>query len=358
PQMRDLQYLITDGRTFFHEEKRHLTPKIERIGSHSLGYRIHSSDPDGHYRLEKEVVAAPHLPVILEHTRFLRTDGSTDPLGLYVLAAPHLGGGGRGNDGYVVETAGREFLAAEAQGTAMAIGSTAPFRRLSTGYVGASDGWTDLKENYRMDFEFDRAPGGNVALMAEVPVDLNPEFTIAVAFGRGLPSAVTSLLQALGEPYVRHRHRFLEQWERPCRDILPLKVRTSDQGTLYHASYSTLLAHEDKTFAGGFIASMSIPWGNAKGDEDRGGYHLVWTRDLYHTAIGLLAAGDKETPLRILIYLAASQQSDGGYPQNFWLNGEGYWQGIQLDEVSFPILLAYRLEKAHGLRHFDPYPMV
>ena len=31
PQLRDLQYLVTDGKTFFHEEKRHLQSKSEQI---------------------------------------------------------------------------------------------------------------------------------------------------------------------------------------------------------------------------------------------------------------------------------------------------------------------------------------
>jgi len=31
--------------------------------------------------------------------------------------------------------------------------------------------------------------------------------------------------------------------------------------------------------------------------------------------------------------------------------------GIQLDEVAFPILLAWQLHEARALREFDPYPM-
>ena len=61
---------------------------------------------------------------------------------------------------------------------------------------------------------------------------------------------------------------------------------SSDEGVLYRTSRNLLLAHEDKTFAGALIASASIPWGNAKGDEDLGGYHLVWTRDLVNSALG------------------------------------------------------------------------
>ncbi|MEX2382593.1 MAG: glycoside hydrolase family 15 protein [Opitutales bacterium] len=106
------------------------------------------------------------------------------------------------------------------------------------------------------------------------------------------------------------------------------------------------------------IASLSIPWGEARGDDDIGGYHLVWTRDMVNSATGLLAAGNAETPLRALIYLTCSQLTDGGFHQNFWINGDSYWTGIQLDEVAFPIILAWRLHEAGALRDFDPCPMV
>ena len=52
---------------------------------------------------------------------------------------------------------------------------------------------------------------------------------------------------------------------------------------------------------------MSIPWGETKGDNDLGGYHLVWVRDLVQSATALLATGQTSTPLRALIWLAALQ---------------------------------------------------
>src|ERR1051326_1270485 len=79
---------------------------------------------------------------------------------------------------------------------------------------------------------------------------------------------------------------------------------------------------------------------------------------MVNSASSLLAAGDCLTPLRALIYLAASQQEDGGFAQNFWIGGEPYWTGIQLDEVAFPILLAWRLRTQNALQELDPYPMV
>ncbi|HII41121.1 MAG TPA: glucan 1,4-alpha-glucosidase, partial [Thermoplasmata archaeon] len=159
-------------------------------------------------------------------------------------------------------------------------------------------------------------------------------------------------------PFAQHRERYIEQWKRACLHFHPLEKFSGDNGALYHRSRELLLAHEDKTYPGALIASLSIPWGEAKGDEDLGGYHLVWTRDMVNSATGMLASGDLTTPVRALIYLACSQHDDGGFSQNFWINGDPYWSGIQLDEVAFPIMLAWRLHKNGALRDFDPLPLV
>src|SRR5258706_12902780 len=90
------------------------------------------------------------------------------------------------------------------------------------------------------------------------------------------------------------------------------------------------------------IASLSIPWGDGKSDDELGGYHLVWTRDMVKCVTALLAVGDFSTPLRALIYLAMAQREDGGFYQNFWIDGRPHWRGIQMDEVAFPVLLAWR----------------
>jgi glucoamylase len=358
PQLRDLQFLVTDGESFFHEEKRHLRSATERLSRHVLGYRITNADPEGRYSLVKEVLSDPHLPCLLVNTILSGEEPFLKQLRLYALCAPHLGMGGWGNNAYVVEIAGRKILTAEKEGVWLALAATVPFSRLSCGYVGQSDGWTDLAVDYRMDWEFDRALDGNLALTGELDLGGRREFTVGLAFGDGLHSAATTVLESLAVPFEGHRERFAEQWNRSCRRILPLEKAASDGGDLYHGSYSLLLAHEDKTFPGAFIASLSIPWGEARDDRDRGGYHLVWTRDMVNTATGLLAAGNTESPLRALIYLAVSQHADGGFSQNFWIDGEPYWRGIQLDEVAFPILLAWRLLHRGDLGNFDPYPMV
>lgn len=358
PQLRDAQFLVTDGHTFFHEEKRDLRSTTERISNHALGYRITNESADPPYRIVKEVIAAPHLSCVLQRTRLEGTKKTLSGLRLFALCAPHLQVGGWGNNAQVLESAGRRLLVAEKGGVWLVLGATAPFTHTSAGYVGRSDGWTDLSDNLEMDWEFDAAPDGNVALMGELGLDGATEFTLALAFGESLHNAVATLLQALAQPFEAHFERFIEQWQRPCEHMLPLESASRDAGHLYHGSYSLLLSHEDKQYPGALIASLAIPWGEAMGDEDTGGYHLVWTRDLVNSATGLLAAGNTETPLRALIYLAATQREDGGFAQNFWIDGEPYWGGIQLDEVAFPVLLAWRLHEDNALQDFDPHTMV
>ena len=118
----------------------------------------------------------------------------------------------------------------------------------------------------------------------------------------------------------------------------------------YRISTAVLAAHRPLSFKGPAVASLSIPWGFNKGDEDLGGYHLVWPRDLVETAGGFLAAGAPEDALLILDYLRAIQEADGHWPQNAWLDGEPYWPGIQMDECAFPILLADALRRDGRLR--------
>jgi glucoamylase len=358
PQIRDLQFVVSDGETFFHNAHRDLESTTEYLGEHGLGVRITNADPEGRYRIIMEVIADPHQAAVLIDT-CLEGDPELLPrLHLYAVLAPHLEVGGWGNNGNVARIAGREFLTAHKGETWLALAATVPFVNRSCGYVGTTDGWQDLASDFRMDYNFAAASDGNIALTGEIDLSAGYRFTLGLSFGRTLHRAVTTLFQSLGIPFAEHRSRFLEQWDRACRRLHPLDKFSGDDGMLYRRSRELILAHEDKHYAGALIASLSIPWGEAKGDEDLGGYHLVWTRDMVNSATGLLAAGDIVTPLRAFIYLACTQQADGGFPQNFWVDGEPYWSGIQLDEVAFPIILAWRLRRAGGLADFDPYPMV
>ena len=205
-----------------------------------------------------------------------------------------------------------------------------------------------------MTWEFDQAPDGNVALTGQLDIKHERKFTVAISFGETLSSATACLLQSLSGDFKTQRRNFVASWEDAGRHRKSLEGASGDKGRLFHSSYNIVLAHEDKTYQGAFIASVANPWGEARNDEEgKGGYHLVWTRDMVQSAMGLLAAGDADAPARVLVYLAARQEEDGSFPQNFWVDGKAFLQGEQLDEVAFPVLLAWRLHAGEVGSRFD-----
>jgi glucoamylase len=360
PNTRDFQFLISDGETFCHEEKRDLDHAIEYPERDCLFYRVTNSEPNGRYRLVKDVLTDPHGSVLLVYTKLEVFDDSLrGKLRLYALLAPHLGGFGAGNSGWCSEIGENKLMHAQRRNVHLVMTCSTGFRRRSVGYVGFSDGWQDLMHNFKMDWEFPAAENGNIALTGEIDLPDSDEFTIAVAFGRSYQSAVTKLFQSLAEPFKQHHQAYVRQWQRAVVDPkFDFSKDTCDDGGMYRLSRCVLLAHEDKVFQGAIVASLSIPWGEIKGDQDLGGYHLVWTRDLVHSAMALLATGQTSTPLRALIWLAAIQRPDGSFPQNSWIDGTAYWSGLQLDQLAWPILLAWALHKHDALGLFHPRPMI
>ena len=357
PQTRDMGFLITDGETFFHEDKRDLKHEFTYIDSDALGVRITATDSQGRYKLTKEIINDPHYPVVLTRVRVEGDKDFVSRLQIYVLLAPHVDGGGAGNSARLLRVNGEMAAVAWRNGTSLALATGGGFLRGSCGYVGKSDGWQDLKHNLIMDWEFGSALDGNVSVMGQINPQRISDFTVALGFGEGHHAALAASMGALSTPFERHMKRFIEQWHRAASPR-EWAVNSNDGGRLLQISHNVVLAHEDKTYAGAFIASASIPWGYAKSDDDLGGYHLVWTRDMVQSATSLLACGRTDTARRALTYLACTQRPDGGFAQNFWIDGTPYWTGVQLDEVAFPIMLAWRLWKLDGLGTWDVFPFV
>jgi glucoamylase len=357
PQTRDMELLFSDGETFFHEEKRNFEYDFHYIDHAAPAVRVVASDLDGRYTVTKEFITDPHHPVVLMNVRITGDEAILSRLKCYALLAPHLDGGGAGNSARSIDVAGKRCLLAWKNDTSLAMGVDCGFTRSSCGYVGTSDGYQDLCTDMRMSWQFGQAMNGNIAVMGEIDVAAHREFTIAISLGDGHHAAIAHMMQTLATPYAEHQARFLLQWGRSAQPTR-LAASATDDGRLMRISHNVLLTHEDKTYSGAFIASASIPWGASKGDSDLGGYHLVWTRDMVQTATALLACGRTDTALRALVYLACTQRPDGSFAQNFWIDGTPYWTGIQLDEVAFPIILAWRLWKQNALGNFDVFPFV
>lgn len=360
--VRDLELLVSDRREFFSEEKRHTRHYLKYIQQGAPAYRLVNECQQGRYRIEKEVFADPRRDVIIQSIRFMPMQGNLEDYDLYVLLAPHLANRGNGNDSWVGEHKGYPMLFAERDGNGLAMACSIPWTKMSAGYVGFSDGWQDLNQHKRMEWVYEVAVNGNVALTGQVDLKAcGGVFILALGFGRNPAEAGHRAIASLQDNYDLLKKEFIDQWEAWQDTLLPLQGRSVGGQDLYRISTAVIRTHEAKRFPGGLIASLSIPWGFAKGDDDLGGYHLVWPRDLVETAGGLLAAGGLEDARRIIEYLQATQEQDGHWPQNMWLDGTSYWKGIQLDETAFPILLvdlAWRSGALDGRSLGRFWPMV
>ena len=336
---RDLGFIVTDGESYFSEEKRDTRSETSQVAPGIPAYRIHNTADDGRYRIEKEILTDPWRDVVLQRVRFVPLEGTLADFRLYVLLAPHLANAGDGNTAWVGDYKGAAMLFAERDHHALALASTAPWLARSVGFVGVSDGWQELHANKRLDRSYSRAENGNVAVTGEIDLlSCDGTFEMALGFGPTAMEAGQHALITLLEDFDETRAEYVRAWQAwhaRLVDGVPPDQRTP----LYHISAAVLRAHESKRVEGGVIASLSIPWGFSKPDDDLGGYHLVWPRDLVEIAGGFVAIGAHEHVRRVLRYLQVTQETDGHWSQNMWLDGRPYWHGVQMDETALPILL-------------------
>jgi glucoamylase len=339
--IRDLGLIVTDGHEFFSEEKRHTSSEVSYLTTGVPAYQLLNTCNNGRYRIEKQIVADPQRDVLLQKITFFPLQGVLNDYRLHVLLAPHLANHGSGNTAWVDDYKGIPMLFAEREALSLALASSAPWVNRSAGFVGSSDGWQDLIQHKQMTWNYTRAENGNVALTGEV--ELKPpsgEFILALAFGRTAAEAGNRALASLDDGFDIALDKYLREWKSWHQTLLPVDKKSKrDQKSLYRISTSILRTHEAKSIRGGVIASLAIPWGFAKSDNDLGGYHLVWPRDTVEAASGLLAAGAHEDVRRVIQYLQTTQEKDGHWPQNMWIDGTEYWKGVQMDETALPILL-------------------
>jgi glucoamylase len=358
---RDMGFIVTNGRDFFSEEKRHCSFQNRPFEPGVPAYQLVNTSNSGHYRIHKEVLTDPYRNVVLQKIRFEPLKGNLSDYRLFALLSPHLANCGYGNTGWIGDYKGFPMFFAEHSGACLSMASSASWKKRSVGFVGASDGWQDLSQHYQMQWEYTRAENGNIAFSGEVDLAAcNGEFIIAIGFGYIWTEAGQQARSSLFEDYSELRQHYVSQWRKWQSTLLKLDERLR-QNDLYRASTAVLRTHESKDFLGGIIASLSIPWGFNKGDEDLGGYHLVWPRDLVETAGALLAAGAINDAVRVLRYLESTQEAAGNWAQNLWLDGRPYWGGIQMDETAFPVLLIdlLRREAPQSLGKLDRWwPMV
>ncbi len=362
-QIKDMQWLIV-GDDFIDTQSLDTTSTISYLHQDAKGrplspaYRITSRDKQNKYQIEQDVFTDPDQNSMMVRTRFTAFERGISP---YLLVNPHINNNGLGDRAWVNNTG----LYAEDSGNFLHIASSQAFSQASAGFVGVSDGLSDLADG-RMDWQYTDTgeQRGNVALtagLAKIPAGKTRQIDLVLGFGYSLAEAKHSSEATLARGYQQVLAHYNGEgdtvgWQDYIDGLnhLPdMAELATDGGALAYASALVLKSQEDKTHAGALIASLSNPWGDTvSADKGATGYKAVWPRDFYQCAMALLALGDTQTPRVAFEYLQQVQVNkdtpdntgDGGwFLQKTHVNGQLEWVAVQLDQTAMPIMLAWKL---------------
>jgi len=344
--VRTLEFAVSDGRRVWFESRdmRHATEQIDPC---ALFYQQTNMGAADRFTITKTYATDPETNTLLIDVTFQGRRGDT----LYVLYHPALKNSGYGNTGAYENGA----LVARRADVASALVASGGLAEPSSGFAAVNDGYTDLALHHGLRWRYARADSGNVVQVARIPRARH--FTLALGFGPTPAAALEAAHASLKRGFAAVRRNYVRGWNAYVHRLRPVTPLYEDE---FRLAAMVVRAHEDKTHPGAIIASMTIPWGYAVASDKAsvGGYHLVWSRDLYEAASALLVAGDTATARRALNYLLDVQQKpDGSFPQNSWLDGRPEWPSIQMDEVAYPLILAWQLgmtDRATWEKHLKP----
>ncbi|WP_254279805.1 glycoside hydrolase family 15 protein [Haloarcula marina] len=372
--LRTLEFLVVDtvaGETWrTHDTDRTSDDGVERsttlASEDGLLYEQTATPTDGDWSLAVEWVTDPAREALVGSVSF---DGS-DRHDLYAVArtaCSHSAGAdvGRraGEDGaYTLaawdgEANDSQHVVLDDDGdpyaVALGLACAGGFDRASA--LSDDDGQRLLQTGELVDGE---AADGVVTLAGRV-LSGPGETTLAMGFAtdRDGDAATETAVAAAEADYGATRTTYLDAWRDYLDELeIPDSASDGDLSTQYRVAAMTLAAVEDKTYLGAGIASPSVPWGAAVGaiNPSDYGYNFVWARDLYQSFTALRAMGDVAGARRATEYVFEYQQDDSGFvPQNTFLDGRTRWGGEQLDEIAFPLVMAYQLRERHDIGFAD-----
>jgi glucoamylase len=346
----------------------------------SLSFTQINTAKSGEYKIIKDYTTDPERNVVLIRIRFKgHLKRSLNDYRLYVYYDPSLNNSGMHDTAW---TQGHSFLASDGdKASALVVRKSLSdeppvvredmsydFKVATNGFLSINDGLTQLQQDPGKAFnqeltQYDRAEKGNVVQVGKL---LSPPmareyccrpYTLALGFGRTPGEALNAARGSLEKGFEVCQSEYKKGWRNYLRTIRQVGRKYQAQ---FNMAAMVLKAHEDKTFRGANVASLTVPWGGGENANEAnvGGYHTVWARDLYQVATAFQAMGDKAAALRALNYLFTIQQkADGSFPQNSWLDGRPAGGGLQMDEVAYPLILAYQLGRTDAktwLKHVKP----
>lgn len=372
----DLQFLVGDAGSASVDEEKLQTYKAAQTDPRTMSWQVTTGNSAHNWQIDKTVYSDPRRNSLIERVTFRALNGTRlSDHNLYLLFKPHLDNSGAGNTAWTATAAnGRTMLVGNRNARYSALAVSLPWKvqggkaMVSNGFVAQSDGWTDLlggaAPDKKMDWTYSSATGGNVAQMGWLDTGdasaSSVSFNVVLSFDSGSANgAMQTAASTLGDDLDSLRSQYDGAWHTYAAGLSTQGGSADDR---YYLAAMTLKTMQDKS-NGAMIAGIGTPWGETQGEGNVGGYHLVWSRDLFKFANALITAGDTATPATVVHYLFDTQQQKtdcgnaeydadgcaqgfsrtGRFPQNSWVSGWPYWQGTQMDEQAMPILLAWRL---------------
>ncbi|MGZ4247553.1 MAG: glucodextranase DOMON-like domain-containing protein [Solirubrobacteraceae bacterium] len=367
--VKTLQYIVTDGRTFSDLQTRDMTYQ-SFPDSTGMGCTVVASSSAHRYRIVTTYVADPARDAVLMRTQFLGPSSDR----LYVRLDALAGGTGGGGDtnggansaqldsfhGDLMPVAFKADPATDAVNrtyavpTYEALESSGGFSTASVGYAGSSSDGQQMLDSAHALTRYESAPNGHVALTAAVRLDRDHSADLALGFATTEKQALRVASDAADQSFFKAWSRYERQWDRYDAHLRRPSVRLGFAAARqYYRSVNVVKASEDKTFHGAIAAGLASPWGQAVAANTIvngkphyfGSYREVFARDLYQAFTGLLVAGDLRTARAATRFLFEDQQqADGSVPRNSLENGKVAPDtgGVQLDETSYPILMDWQ----------------
>lgn len=382
-QIKQMRFAVVVGDELF-IEGRDTISRTEYLNTDARGrplspaYRVVTTDRGGRFEIEKRIYTDPDRQALVVRTSIRALRGDIVP---YLMLEPHIANTGVGDsgdavavgrpvvDGVQVEEPGA--LYAYEGDTHLVLQADRPFAAASVGFVGTSDGLTDLADG-RLDHVY-RSTGdasGNIMLTGGLQPIRSGETRrqdFVIGFGASRQEARRAANESFATGLDEVLARFngagdrvgWEDYVASLSELPRIAEQSTDGGKLAYASALMLKVQEDRTYAGALIASLSNPWGDTvDATESSTGYKAVWPRDFYQVAMALMALGDAETPVAAFNYLPQVQVREGTpgntgatgwFLQKTHVDGQIEWVGVQLDQTAMPIMLGWRLWKAGSI---------
>ena len=279
-------------KDYFSEEKRDTRQTIEMIEDGVPAFRLVNSSTDGRYRITKIVFSDPLREVVLQQIHFEALTGTLPTIGFTPSSRRISSTRGADNTGWCGSFKGHQLLCAQGRSSR----SRWPARCRGLNARSAMSGFPMPGRRCRAAKDCAVSTSARRTatlrwLARSISLADGGRAVLTIGFGALPEEAGLRALLSLQQPQQAVLELYCHGWRQKQAELLRLDDISESKGlNRYRVSTSVLATHRDEA-SGAIIASLSIPWGFSKGDDDLGGYHLIWPRDLVETAGGLLACG-------------------------------------------------------------------